>query len=98
MAGGILFCHHLGGVGQFAIVKFSFLCLGVHCGLFVVILGLTVSSSVIKSLISLPSVLFALILLVGCQEEHPACKRLSDEVLAWLSVWSEVQIICIWSS
>jgi len=22
----------------------------------------------------------------------------SDEVLAWLSVWSEVQIICIWSS
>jgi len=23
---------------------------------------------------------------------------LSDEVLAWLSVWIEVQIICIWSS
>jgi len=22
----------------------------------------------------------------------------SDEVMAWLSVWSEVQIICIWSS
>jgi len=64
-----LFCHHLGGVGQFAIVKFSFLCLGVRAsGLFLVILGLTVSSSVIKSLISLPSVLFALTLLVGCQE------------------------------
>ena len=30
--------------------------------------------------------------------EHLACKRLSDEVLAWLSVWSEVQMICIWSS
>jgi len=24
--------------------------------------------------------------------------KLSDEVLAWLSVWSEVQLICIWSS
>ena len=40
----------------------------------------------------------ALTLLVGHQEEHPACKKLSDEVLVWLSVWSEVQIICIWSS
>jgi len=28
----------------------------------------------------------ALTLLVGCQEEHPACKKLSGEVLAWLSV------------
>jgi len=24
--------------------------------------------------------------------------KLSDKVLAWLSVWSEVQMICIWSS
>ena len=24
--------------------------------------------------------------------------KLSDGVLAWLSVWSEVQIVCIWSS
>ena len=24
--------------------------------------------------------------------------KLSDEVLAWLSVWSKVQMICIWSS
>jgi len=39
-----------------------------------------------------------LALLVGCQEEHPACKKLSAEVLAWLSIWSEVQVICIWSS
>jgi len=23
---------------------------------------------------------------------------LSDEVLAWLSVWNEVQMICVWSS
>ena len=27
-------------------------------------------------------------LLVGWQEGHPACKKLSGEVLAWLSVWS----------
>jgi len=32
------------------------------------------------------------------QEEHLACKKLSDEVLAWLSVWSKVQMICIWSN
>ena len=33
----------------------------------------------------------ALMLLVGRQERHPSCKKLSDGVLAWLSVWSEVQ-------
>jgi len=26
--------------------------------------------------------------LVGRQEGHPACKKLSGGVLAWLSVWS----------
>jgi len=37
----------------------------------------------------------ALTLLVGRQEGHPACKKLSGGVLAWLSVWSEVQMrIC----
>jgi len=30
-------------------------------------------------------------LLVGRQEGHPACKKLSGGVLAWLSVWSKVQ-------
>jgi len=30
-------------------------------------------------------------LLVGRQEGHPACKKLTGGVLAWLSVWSEVQ-------
>jgi len=39
----------------------------------------------------------ALTLLVGRQEGHPACKKLSIGVLAWLSVWSEVQT-CIWPS
>jgi len=38
------------------------------------------------------------LLLVGRQEGRPACKNLSGEVLAWLSVWSEVQMICMWSS
>jgi len=35
--------------------------------------------------------------LLGRQEEHPACK-MSSEMPAWLFVWSEVQMICIWSS
>jgi len=39
----------------------------------------------------------ALTLLVGRQEGHPACKNLSDGVLAWLSVWSEMQT-CMWPS
>jgi len=44
----------------------------------------------------LPSVLWHCWL--GIREEHPICRKLSDEVLAWLSVWSEVQMICIRSS
>jgi len=40
----------------------------------------------------------ALTLLVGRQEEHLARKKLSDVALAWLSVWSLAQMICIWSS
>jgi len=39
-----------------------------------------------------------LTLLIGHQEKRPACKKLSDEVLAWLPVWSEVHMICIWSA
>ena len=37
----------------------------------------------------------ALTLLVRWQEGHPVCKKLSGGVLAWLSVWSEVQS-CTW--
>ena len=33
----------------------------------------------------------------GRKEGHPACKKLSRGVLAWLSVWSNVQT-CIWTS
>jgi len=36
-------------------------------------------------------------LLVGWQEGHPACNTPSGGVLAWLSVWSEVQT-CMWPS
>jgi len=36
-------------------------------------------------------------LLVGWQEGHLACERTEWWLLAWLSVWGEVQI-CIWPS
>ena len=39
----------------------------------------------------------ALTLVVGRQEGHPACRKLSGGVLAWLSLESEVQT-CIWPS
>ena len=45
----------------------------------------------------LSSAFSALTLLVGRQEGHPACKKQSGGVLAWLSVWSEVRT-CIWPS
>jgi len=38
-----------------------------------------------------------LMLLVGWQEGHPACKKLSGGILALLCVWVKVQI-CIWPS
>ena len=44
------------------------------------------------------TVFSALTLLVGWQEEHPARETLSDKVLVWLSVWNEVQMVCMWSS
>jgi len=44
---------------------------------------------------SFPIAFSALTLLVGRQEGHLACKKLSGGVLAWLSVWSEVQT-CVW--
>jgi len=38
-----------------------------------------------------PLAFSALMLLVGWQEGHPSCKKLSGGVLAWLSVWSEAR-------
>jgi len=49
----------------------------------------------LNTLISVSDAFSALTLLVGHQEGHPACKKLSGGVLAWLSVCSEVQT-CIW--
>jgi len=46
---------------------------------------------------AMESAFSALTLLVGRQEGHPACKKQSGGLLAWLSVWSEVQT-CIWPS
>jgi len=42
-------------------------------------------------------ILNAFTLLVGQQAGHPAFKKLSGRVLAWLSLWGEMQI-CIWRS
>jgi len=39
----------------------------------------------------------ALTLLVGRQKGHPACKKLSGGVPAWLSVWNKMQT-CVWPS
>ena len=67
------------------------------------LLSLSVQSTQFCSLLfyCIVSVLLAfsasLTLLVGRQEGHPACKILSGGVLAWLSIWSEVQT-CIWPS
>jgi len=52
---------------------------------------------IIKLWLYITSAFSALTLLAGRQEGHPACKKLSGGVLAWLSVWSEVQT-CIWPS
>jgi len=39
----------------------------------------------------------AFTLLVGQQEGHSACRKLSGGMLVWLCVWDEVQIF-IWPS
>jgi len=39
-------------------------------------------------LLSVMVVFSALMLLVGRKEGHPACKKVSGGVLAWLPVWS----------
>jgi len=51
----------------------------------------------LKCLVNRTSAFSALTLLVGQQDGHPACKKLSGGLLAWLSVWSKVQT-CIWPS
>jgi len=62
------------------------------------VLQITLSDFLIITLSVINHIAFsALTLLVGRQEGHPACKKQSGGVPAWLSVWSEVQT-CIWPS
>ena len=46
----------------------------------------------------IPQVLILTLFLDYKQEGHPACKKLSGDVLAWLSIWSVVQMIYMCSS
>ena len=64
---------------------------------FICVASLNLSTVVYHSALTLLVAFSALTLLVGRQEGHPACKKLSGGLLAWLSVWSEVQT-CIWPS
>ena len=66
--------------------------------LFGLVIPLALFISVLFAVNRLALAFSALTLLVGRQEEQPACKNLSDEVLALFSVCSKVQIMCIWSS
>jgi len=63
----------------------------------VVILELLLTYFIFSFLLTYLSAFSALTLLVGRQEGHPAYKKLSGGVLAWLSVWSEMQT-CMWPS
>ena len=58
---------------------------------FLQLLWPTTSSLIFRPLTAKGNPFSALTLVVGRQEGHPACKKLSGGVLAWLSVWSEVQ-------
>ena len=63
--------------------------------LFLLSLQFQMPNTVVKDFLLVLSVdmiaFTALTLLVGRQEGHPVCKKLSGWVLVWLSVWSEVQ-------
>ena len=87
-----------------------FFCVGIerHINLLFIIFGALVRNRRLlkNSLLHTSTLVFfnsaffafsALTLLVRRQEGHPACKKLSGGVLAWLSVWSKVQT-CIWPS
>jgi len=48
-------------------------------------------SIIIRKVLTLQFAFSDLTLLTGRQEGHPACKKLSGWVLAWLSVWGQVR-------
>jgi len=53
--------------------------------------NLKMNIAILRGLFITISAFSALMLLVRRQEGHPACKKLSGGVLAWLSVWSKLQ-------
>jgi len=59
--------------------------------------GFAVAQQCLQFLDGLAFAFSALTLLAGRQKGHLACNKLSGGVLAWLSVWSEMQT-CIWPS
>ena len=79
-----------------SVLHSSYSCREIHCS---ILPCLDVRSGLIDSVIlSFSAFSFsASTLLVGRQEGHPACKKLSGGVLVWLSVWSKV-LTCIWPS
>jgi len=74
-------------------IRIKLTCLAVDVSIFIIFCWYFVHEIIKLSLIAFS----ALTLLVGWQEAHPACKKLSGGVLAWLSVWSALQT-CIWPS
>ena len=56
---------------------------------------ISVSFKTFHSMLSLCCDFSATMLLVGWPEEHPAHKILGDDMLAWLSICSKVQMTCI---
>jgi len=67
--------------------SFAYLTANFDSVLQLLIIILSLSLPVFHSFSALIFAFSALTLFVRCQEEHPSCKTLSDEVLAWLSVW-----------
>jgi len=106
---GYAFLHTTGPTISTKNPKYLILCLGPFChkikyfGFLVDIVGPVVEKHTpslwIHFFVSWSSLyaFSALMLLVGWQEGHPACKKLSSGVLVWLSGWSEMQT-CIWPS
>jgi len=68
----------------------------VHCSGYKIVVVVVVVISCFNS-VFVKVAFSALTLLVGRHEGHPACKKLSGGLVAWLFVWSDVHI-CIWPS
>ena len=87
-------CTRYGGESSALLEILTGIIQGLGIGLTSYVVNSSVNSSVLQCWVNAFS---ALTLLVGRQEEYPACKKLSGGVLVWLSVWIKVQT-CIWPS